>query len=99
MIVYVIARSVATKQSPDLQIFMRLLRFARNDIYKKVPFWGVRCLFKRLKWFTNLLMNERCPFLIFFERDGQFILKLSFCRAIKEWRYRMLPITHWLLPY
>jgi len=31
MIVYVIARSEATKQSPNLQLVMRLLRFARND--------------------------------------------------------------------
>jgi len=31
MIVYVIARSEATKQSPDLQIVMGLLRLARND--------------------------------------------------------------------
>ncbi len=31
MIVHVIARSEATKQSPDLHLNMRLLRFARND--------------------------------------------------------------------
>ncbi len=31
MIAYVIARSEATKQSPDLQLVMRLPRFVRND--------------------------------------------------------------------